>query len=166
MTLTYGVESHARLSTEHRKLEAPGIEFSDVRWVDPPGDPIVDFDRFVRAVLSFDDVTRLPETYLFEDVSIHRRDQDGGRSEIVATVENGRRLSRGYRRETAWGVIEAILEQIEAPARVSITFPGDVIDSNADVVERRTAIWRVPLAKLFGRERLTFSASYRSARAG
>lgn len=129
-TLTFNEDS-----VRHR-YAAEGIDVEDVRVFTRAEDST----RHVEATLRFDDITTLPASKGFEDVTIRwMREGDVFRFEQSIPVDSGSE--------------EAFLEQFDFV--YTYHFPGPVRESNADSVSGSTAVWNFKLSELASSESLT-----------
>lgn len=112
----------------------------------------------VRA--RFTDVLRLNTAEMFQDVVITIDPDEKGRRKFIA------RLNNNFAKKTPESVLKTLVEKNEKDAVITVTFPGEVAETNATKKDGRTATWIVPTKDIVYSPLIRFEATYAAPGAG
>lgn len=106
----------------------------------------------VRA--KFTDVTKISSAEMFKDVVI-TVDTAGGQSNFIA------RLNNSFAKKTPESVLKSIVDRSEKEAVITVTFPGEVTETNATKKQGKVATWVVPTRDIVYSPLIRFEAKYK-----
>ena len=105
--------------------------------------------KWVRARLSFKDVTKLNRVKRLQGYKIALADAGEGKKRFSITVS---------RQKSAGGFTH------EEPVTIRLTFPGEIVESSGRV-EGKTVVWTYPAGEFFAKAKLELTATYQVAAA-
>ena len=111
-------------------------------------------DGQMRFKLSFADITKLPTARLFKDATVTRSDgTEKGTKVVTAKVVHPKPFE----------IPEATAKQLGNEVKFVVTFPGEIVESNARTTEGKTATWVYGLSEFHEMAEVPLTATYREA---
>jgi hypothetical protein len=142
LTLRYRLVSVAHFDSAKPRLQSP-----DVSLVGASTTP----DKWATYEMTTPDVRKLSTAPALAGTTVSLTDEPDGLRTLAVTMEP---LSKA--------LPEQYLIYLGREFRLRLTLPGDVVRSNATTATGRTASWTLPLDRLVGEERQTFTATFRA----
>ncbi|MEO8601008.1 MAG: hypothetical protein ABI629_00380 [bacterium] len=117
-------------------------------------DITVDKDMNAKVALKYKDVTALNKSKFFRSLTVTRsEDEKAGTKTIKGVVTNARALD----------LPDDSLKYFGKDAKISITLPGEIVQSNATTSSDKTATWNTTLNKLMGADKESFEVTFKSS---
>ncbi len=137
--------------TNENQLDAvkKQMQSADVTLVDAS----VDKEKMATFNMKVADVTKLSTAKFFQNATIKLTDGENGTKvlDIKWVNKNPNRMP------------DEMVAYFGKEMRVSMTFPGEVVKSNATTTSGKTAIWTWPMNDFSGAKEMSFNAVYKNA---
>jgi hypothetical protein len=147
LTLAYHLDDNATLAPVVQRLEAPAVMVRAAR---------IDRQRIGTFKVEFADAGKLSQTETFKQVVVTRAaGAQAGTTDFTAKIVQPKPFK----------LSDKMLEHFGNDLKVTITFPGEVVATNATSHQGATASWIVPLQTVTSSPETVFSATYKDAAA-
>lgn len=112
----------------------------------------MDKDMHANVEIAIDDVTKLSTAQMFAKLKTSRTvDKDG------TVVLEGKIINKQPMKVT-----KEVLDYFGREVAVSVTAPGEIVDTNASAKDGKTATWKWPTEELFTQPEMVLRISYRA----
>jgi hypothetical protein len=130
MKISYPVNQEVTADSERKRVASPHVK---VEKAEVSG---------ARATvqLAVDDVRKLDTSVLFTDVRVTLEEKDEGRRELVARRSNPKPVV----------LPDAALERLGREVKITLTVPGEVVESNGKTTGPTGVVWEMPTNDFFG----------------
>lgn len=145
LTLSYSVGEDTSVAAVRKQVEGPDVKVENVEIA----------NKRATVRLSFANVSKLGSTPIFKDLKVTWDKDDKGNGTFV-----GRYLSAKPQE-----LNDQILDKLGREVTIDLTFPGDVVDSNARTVTGNKASWVLPTKDFAGPSGITLKATFKLAAA-
>ena len=144
LRLQYRLDEKTTLGTVVQRLESPSVVVRSAR---------IDHDRVATFTLQFADASALSRTQFFKNLSVTRAPGgEPGTTDWVAKVVQPKPVQ----------IPDKLLEYYGRELKVTVTFPGPVIATNATSHEGATASWAIPLQTALSSAETVFTATWKN----
>jgi hypothetical protein len=139
----YRLQPDAKLETVKKMLESPSVTVKNAE---------MDKDKWATFDLDVKDATKLNTTALFKNVAVTITDgADKGTKVLTAKHVNAKPMT----------LPEKLRDYYGNELRVTLTFPGEVVKSNATETKGDTATWKLNLDEFLKATQTEFQATYK-----
>jgi len=139
--VAYRLQKEWQLPAQKKNLESADVKVTDAE---------IDKDRLATFKVSFGDVTKLGTTQMFKTLILTRTVQDG----VV-------KLAGKVNAVNAVKLPDQGVDYFGPDVTITVTVPGDIVDSNAKSTAGKTATWVYPINDVLGAKDLPLTLSYK-----
>ncbi len=146
MTVTYRAKKDVKLEQEKKRMESAAVKVTSAETVGDSGQ--------VRFKLAFADVTKLPTAPFFQGATVTRSDgSKKGTKVVTAKIVHPKPTKIG----------EAGVQYFGNEVKFVVTFPGEIVESNAKTKEGKTATWVYGMSEFHEMPEVLLTATYKEA---
>ena len=142
MIVSYRLLKDQALAEERKKMEGSGLTVTSAK---------IDKEKRATFDLKFENITKISTAEFFKNTTITLTDGKDNTKVLAAKIVNKKPVR----------LPDKMLKYLGKDAKISVTLPGEIVQSNASATKDKTATWNLPINDIFGKPEISLSATFK-----